>query len=158
MGIEQERRVLIVAPRSMAESLLRELTVHPSEFRPIGFVIVDGDPTARRIQGVPVLGRLPDFERILARGPVSEVFVALPANEPEAIHQTVRACRRARVGFRMISSVRDVLDRPRVVEGINLEELFELETVEAAADSARWAPLFENKVVLLLGAAGMLGS
>ena len=57
--------MLIVASRPMAESLLRELTVNPSVFRPIGFVTA-GDPPSRWIHQLPVLGSLDDLDRFVA--------------------------------------------------------------------------------------------
>jgi FlaA1/EpsC-like NDP-sugar epimerase len=154
-AIEERRAVLIVASRPMAESLLRELTVNPSVFHPIGFVTA-GDPPSRWIHQLPVLGSLDDLETVLRRVMVREVFIGFPSEQADKIRQAVHACRAARVAFRLISPVRDYLDRSRAADSPSLEELFE--TDDAPAKSSAWEGLIRDRTVMILGAAGIVGT
>ena len=155
IGVEERRDVLIVSSRAMAESLLRELTINPSVFHPVGFVL-GGEPIARRIHQLPVLGELDQLEEVLRRVAVREAFIAFPAGEAENIRVAIRACRAAHVGFRLIAPVHDYLDPALPGESPSLEELFESD--ETSAPTGRSEALIRDRTVLILGAAGAVGS
>ena len=155
MGIEERRDIVIISSRAMAESLLRELTNNPSVFHPVGFVLA-GEASARRIHQLPVLGTLEELEEVLSRVTVREAFIAFPAGEPDKIRAAIRACRAARVAFRLISPVNDYLDRARPIESPSLEELFESD--EPSVETKHWEALMRDRTVLILGAAGAVGA
>ena len=150
------RAVLIVASPATASSLLHELDRHEPMYRPVGFVL-SGESAARRIHDLPVFGGLDDLERIVSRSPAQEVLIGLPSEDADDVRGAVRACQRARIGFRQISSVRDYLERSGPARSVSLEELFAADE-SSSPGTASWKGVFRNRSVVLLGAAGGIGS
>jgi len=155
IGVEERRDVLIVSSRAAADSLLRELTLNPSVYHPVGFVLVD-DVRPRHIHQLPVLGGFEELEDVLRRAMIREAFIALPAGEEEKIRHALQVCRAAHVGFRLISPVHDFLGQTRAAESPSLEELFDAE--DPSAEPGRWSAALSDQTVLVLGAAGTIGA
>ncbi len=74
----ERRRTLLVGAGRSGRSLLRELRETPGE-QVVGFVDDDRRLRGRRMQGVPVLGTLPEIERVLAQSRPDLVLVTIPA-------------------------------------------------------------------------------
>src|SRR4029079_11690780 len=91
VGRGGQRRTLIVGAGQSGRSLLRELR-EAHDDRVIGFVDDDPELRHRRIQGVPVVGALPEIGWILGRYAPDAVLVKIPAAPPELFGDTLRAC------------------------------------------------------------------
>jgi UDP-GlcNAc:undecaprenyl-phosphate GlcNAc-1-phosphate transferase len=101
VGRSGQRRTLIVGAGQSGRSLLRELRESHDD-RVIGFV--DDDPALRhrRIQGVPVVGALPEIGWILGRYTPDAVLVTIPAAPRGLLDGIVEACTRADVNCRFV--------------------------------------------------------
>jgi UDP-GlcNAc:undecaprenyl-phosphate GlcNAc-1-phosphate transferase len=113
-GRGDRRRTLIVGAGRGGRSLLRELRETPGE-QVVGFVDDDHRLARRRLQGVPVLGRTAEIERILSRSRPDTVLVTIPDAPRERLDAVIDACARAEVPCRFVRRETD-LD-PRVVLG-----------------------------------------
>ena len=87
---------------------------------PIGYVDDDARKQNLLIEGIPVLGRLDDLERIISRYQVSELLVAIRDLQPAAIDDLLKRCnqygltlRRMRFSVDEIRAVPTVLRRER---------------------------------------------
>ena len=85
------RRVLIVGAGRSGRSLLRELRETPGE-RVVGFV--DDDPLllGRRLNGVKVIGGVPELDQILERTHPEAVLVTIPNAPRDVLDTVVRIC------------------------------------------------------------------
>jgi UDP-GlcNAc:undecaprenyl-phosphate GlcNAc-1-phosphate transferase len=101
VGRSGQRRTLIVGAGQSGRSLLRELRESPDD-RVIGFVDDDAELRHRRIQGVPVVGALPEIGWILGRYAPDAVLVTIPAAPRELLDGIVEACTRAEVNCRFV--------------------------------------------------------
>jgi UDP-GlcNAc:undecaprenyl-phosphate/decaprenyl-phosphate GlcNAc-1-phosphate transferase len=113
-GRGTRQRTLIVGAGRGGRSLLRELRETPGE-QVVGFVDDDPALVRRRLQGVPVLGRTDDIERIIGRARPDTVLVTIPDAPRERLGTVIEACARAEVPCRFVRRERD-LD-PRVILG-----------------------------------------
>jgi UDP-GlcNAc:undecaprenyl-phosphate/decaprenyl-phosphate GlcNAc-1-phosphate transferase len=113
-GRGTRQRTLIVGAGRGGRSLLRELRETPGE-QVVGFVDDDQRLARRRLQGVPVLGRTDEIERIIARARPDTVLVTIPDAPRERLGVVIDACARAEVPCRFVRRDRD-LD-PRVILG-----------------------------------------
>jgi FlaA1/EpsC-like NDP-sugar epimerase len=109
--------VIVGAGRS-GRSLLRELRETPGE-HVIGFVDDEPRLRRRRLQGVAVLGRLDEIERVLAHARPDTVLVTIPGAPRERLDSLVRACEEAEVSCRFVR--REVDLDPLVVLGTAAE-------------------------------------
>ena len=112
------RRTVIVGAGRSGRSLLRELRETPGE-HVVGFVDDDARLRRRRLQGVPVLGRTDELERVLAAARPDAVLVTIPDAPRERLDAVVRACAGADVPCRFVRREIDV--DPRVVLGTGVE-------------------------------------
>ncbi len=112
------RRALIVGAGRGGRSLLRELRETPGE-HVVGFVDDDPRLRRRRLQGVAVLGRTDELERILARAEPDAVLVTIPDAPRETLDRVIDGCAAAGVSCRFVRRETD-LD-PRVVLGAATE-------------------------------------
>jgi UDP-GlcNAc:undecaprenyl-phosphate GlcNAc-1-phosphate transferase len=114
VGRRNQRRALIVGAGLSGRSLLRELRETPGE-RVVAFV--DDDPTLRnrRIQGVPVVGRLDEIGWAVGRVSPDTVLVTIPDAPRDRLDAVLEACTRSGVTCRFVRRQMD-LD-PAVVLG-----------------------------------------
>jgi UDP-GlcNAc:undecaprenyl-phosphate/decaprenyl-phosphate GlcNAc-1-phosphate transferase len=111
-------RTLIVGAGRSGRSLLRELRETPGE-QVVGFVDDDPRLRGRRMQGVPVLGRIDEIDRVLGLARPDVVLVTIPNGPRERLDAIVAGCERADVSCRFVRRELD-LD-PLVVMGAGVE-------------------------------------
>ena len=101
------RRVLIVGAGRSGRSLLRELRETPGE-RVVGFV--DDDPllAGRRVNGVRVIGGVPQLAEILERTHPEAVLVTIPHAARDVLDEVVRICDREDVPCRFVRREADL--------------------------------------------------
>jgi UDP-GlcNAc:undecaprenyl-phosphate GlcNAc-1-phosphate transferase len=100
-GRSGEQRTLIVGAGRSGRSLLRELR-EARDIRVIGFVDDDAEMTKRRIQGVPIVGRVDQIGWILGRYRADQVYVTIPEAPRELLDGVVEACARAGVSCKFV--------------------------------------------------------
>jgi UDP-GlcNAc:undecaprenyl-phosphate/decaprenyl-phosphate GlcNAc-1-phosphate transferase len=113
-----KRRTLIVGAGREGRSLLRELRETPGE-RVVGFVDDDPRLRGRRLQGVPVVGRLEQLPEVLARVTPDSVLVTMGHAAPEVLAAVVDACAAAHVDLRFVR--RELVPAPVVAARVGIE-------------------------------------
>ena len=153
-------RALIIGGGAAAERLLREAQRdRESEICPVG--IVDDDPTklGMRLHGVPVVGGSERIGELTARFGVQLLVIAIPSATREQMRSIVATCLKAGVEFKIVPSIRELLDgRARMgqLRAVQIDDLLGREAVDLGFDGPR-ADL-EGRTVLVTGGAGSIGS
>ncbi len=155
----ETRPVLVLGAGSAADFLLRELARNPSGYRVVG--LLDDDPTkiGRRIQDVPVLGPLRDLEHWARRMEVGDVILALPSAHHALRKQLSDLCGAGGLKVLTIPSLEDLMQGRVSVSAlrpIQLDDLLGRDPVQL--DSAGLHRLLTDRVVLVTGAGGSIGS
>jgi FlaA1/EpsC-like NDP-sugar epimerase len=158
---EKKERTLIVGAGDTGELILRNiLTVRTSPYHIVGFI---DDSQARQgvsIHGIIVLGRIRDIPKIVAENKVEGMIVAMPSVDSEVIHMAVEKGREA--GLRKIKIIPPIEEvfAGKVTLGqlreVDMEDLLARDLVPA--DKKLIEEFLLNKVVLVTGAAGSIGS
>ncbi len=115
---DDRRRTLIIGAGRSGRSLLRELRETPGE-QVVGFVDDDPRLRRRRMQGVPVLGRLDEIERVIGQTRPDIVLVTIPDARREQLDAVVGGCEQAEVPCRFVR--REVDLDPVVAMGAGVE-------------------------------------
>lgn len=158
-SLDQPRsRVLVLGAGTAGEALVRDMR-RDGRYRPIGFL--DDKPSLQRarLQGLPVLGsieRLPLVAREIA---AQLVVIAIPTASPEQMQRIVRLCEQARVPFRAVPRLSDVLGgrvAPGELKEVAIEDLLGREPV--APDWRAVREWIADRSVLITGAGGSIGS
>lgn len=157
--LDQPRsRVLVLGAGAAGEALVRDMR-RDGRYRPIGFL--DDQPRLQRarLQGLPVLGTLERLPQIASEVAAELVVIAIPTATPEQMQRIVALCERARLPFRTVPRLSDVLGgkvAPGELKTVAIEDLLGREPV--APD---WLPVrkwLAGRSVLITGAGGSIGS
>jgi FlaA1/EpsC-like NDP-sugar epimerase len=153
-------RALIIGGGAAAERLLREAQRdRESEICPVGIVDDDATKVRMRLHGVPVLGGTERIGELTARFGVKLLVIAIPSATREQMRAILAACLTAGVEFKIVPSIRELLDgRARMgqLRSVQIDDLLGREAVELGYDGPR-ADL-EGRTVLVTGGAGSIGS
>ncbi len=124
---------------------------------------VDDDDEVRSVEGTPVLGRTSDIPRLIAKHGIDTIIIAATSARPRLIKQVMAHCAAVPGGRQPAIKVLPHLDQLLTgqvkyspVRDVRLEDLLLRDPVEV--DLSLVAPHLENRVVLVTGAGGSIGS
>ncbi len=153
-------KTLIVGAGDAGELILRNILSTRSFYQVVGFV---DDSQARQgasIHGVRVLGKIKDIPALVRKKQIAGIIVAMPSADAKIIQEAVKGAREA--GLRKIKIIPPIEEvfAGKVTIGqlreVQMEDLLEREPV--LGDEKPVVEFIKNKVVLVTGAAGSIGS
>jgi len=149
---------IVIGAGDTAVSLLKDFS-RSREWRVVG--LLDDDPAklGRLLNGVRVLGPLSEVARWAEQLRVSQVIVALPSASAKIRRRVVAAASRAGLNVLTVPALDDLLSGKVTVSQVRRVELDDLlgrDPVEL--DSAGLHGLIENKIIMVTGAGGSIGS
>jgi len=153
------KKVILIGAGFAAQMIIREFARHGSGYRVVG--CLDDDPTKRgiKIHGAPVLGTVDQLKEIVDEFPVDEVLIVVPSATGTQMRRFVEACSLAKVSFRTIPTLRDIVAGQVIVRQlreVSLEDLLGREPVQIDLESVRKE--ISGRTILVTGAAGSIGS
>ena len=151
--------VLVAGAGSAADFLLRELARNPAGFHVVGLLDDSRDKRGRRVQGIPVLGRLDEVAACAQRMGVEDVVLALPSAAHEVRMRITEMCAGAGLRVMTIPALEDlVAGRVSVssLRNVELDDLLGRDPVQL--DDSGLHRLLTDKVVMVTGAGGSIGS
>ena len=156
--IAQGKPVLLLGAGNAGASLVRELT-RSSEWRLVG--LLDDDPAkrGREIQGYKILGPMSELQRWTAELKAEHVIIAMPSAPLEIHRQVATLCVRAGVRALVLPALTPLTQGQAFlsrIRQINLEDL--LGRAPITIDTAHVEALLKDRVVMVTGAGGSIGS
>jgi FlaA1/EpsC-like NDP-sugar epimerase len=154
------KRTLIIGAGTASERLLRESQREgESELCPVAVVDDDAGKRGMRLHGIPVLGTVDDVPDLVRKGSIQQIVIAIPSATRKEMRRIVDACLKTEVDFKIVPSMRELLDgRARLGQLRNVEiedllgrEAIELELVGPQGDLG-------GRTVMVTGGAGSIGS
>jgi exopolysaccharide biosynthesis polyprenyl glycosylphosphotransferase len=113
------RRALVIGDQETGARIVRTLQRHPAYYHLAGTLSDVGIET----EGLPVLGRNIDLDRVLTEHEIDEVLIALPSVEPHEVVGMVGVCMARGVDWKVVPYAFDMIwDRTHidVVDGLPL--------------------------------------
>ncbi len=157
---ENARRVLVVGAGEAGTLIVREMQRHPEAgLKPVAFLDDDGSKRQTLVLGLPVLGGLEDLPRVVARVRPHEILIAMPSAPGAIVRRVVTLAREAKVPYRIIPGVHEILSGKVSISHIrevDLEDLLRREVIRL--NLRQIAAYLRNRVVLVTGAAGSIGA
>ena len=154
-----KHRVLIVGAGAAGRELVAAIRRDVKSARVVGF-LDDRFPNLKgRTGGIPVRAAIKDLEEVAKKLKVDEVYIAIPSAEGGLIRRFINNCNSAKVTFRIIPRILELIEghvRIEQVREVRPEDLLGRAIVKA--DQRILRPVFDNKTILVTGAAGSIGS
>ena len=122
---------------------------------------IDDDEAKRGsvIHGIPVLGSGRNLQSIVLQHGIQEVLIALPSARGAQMRRIVELCRAAGVAFRTMPAVSEMISSKglgKQLRDVALEDLLGRSAIQM--DGQQTAHKLQNRVALVTGAAGSIGS
>jgi FlaA1/EpsC-like NDP-sugar epimerase len=157
-GGEQGTGVIILGAGDAAVGLVKELS-RSHEWRVVGFLDDDEKKHGRLLHGVRVLGGLDELPRFAQRLKLRHAIIAMPSVPYKIRRRVVEICKGANVVVMTVPTLNNVVGAragPARIRKVAVEDLMKREPV--TLDDAGLHDLLTNKVVMVTGAGGSIGS
>jgi FlaA1/EpsC-like NDP-sugar epimerase len=152
-------RALIVGAGHAAELLARDLLREPDGgYQLVGLVEQDGHMTRARIDGIPIVGGVPELPHLIRRYRVTAVLLADPRMGAGRIREIISLCATSRVRFKIATASWSHLERQlsgAMLADMSPEDLLPRDAV--AFDESEIRRLVEGRRALVTGAGGSIG-
>jgi FlaA1/EpsC-like NDP-sugar epimerase len=160
IGRSGGKRALIIGAGDAGTKVLKELVLDSeSAVLPVGVIDDDPQKSGTTICGVPVLGGLADFARLVREQQAEEVFICIPSATRSQMKFILARCRESGIPVRTLPSLAELTDGRvglRDLRSVRIEDLLQRE--EMKADPAFVREVIGDRVVLVTGAGGSIGS
>jgi FlaA1/EpsC-like NDP-sugar epimerase len=160
-GANSKEKTLIVGAGDAGEQILRSmLSSKNSPYHLIGFV--DDNPIKQgvSIHGYKVLGTISDIPEIIEKNKVDQLIVALPSAGNDAVKRTINLAKAVGIKKIKITPLLSEIINGRVsfnnLRDVDVVDL--LNRSELVLDTTQIDNFIKNKIVLITGAAGSIGS
>lgn len=154
------KRVLIVGAGDGGASVAREFLMDTrAGIAPVAFVDDDPEKRGNQICGIPVLGPIADLAKFAIATKAAEILVCIPSADSSQMRRILVACRRCGIPIRTLPSVSELLNGQvswRDLRAIHVEDVLQREAIHL--DKGLAETLIQDKVVLVTGAGGSIGS
>jgi FlaA1/EpsC-like NDP-sugar epimerase len=153
------RRVLIVGAGDAGAMIVREMRSNPQiGMEPVGYVDDNQAKIGMHIHGLPVLGTRASIPQLARQFDIDQVLIAMPTAPGRAIRQIKEICESVPVPFKTIPGIYELLNgtvQISQIRDVQIEDLLRRDSVRIQADDA---PYLHDKVILVTGAGGSIGS
>ncbi len=160
IGRSGGKRALIIGAGDAGTKVLKELVLDStSAVLPVGLIDDDPEKGGMSVSGVPVLGGLQDLTRIVREQHAEEVFICIPSATRSQMRFIFARCQECGIPVRTLPSLAELVDGRaglRDLRCVRIEDVLQRE--EVTADPAFVREVVGDRVVLVTGAGGSIGS
>ncbi len=155
---EGAERVLVLGAGQAGEALVRDLR-RLGRYDPIGFLDDAVPLRGTRLQGLPVLGKVPEVARIARETGAQLLVIAMPSVDATVMRRVIGLCEESGVPFRTVPRLADILEGrslPGQLKEVAIEDL--LGRQPRTPDWKAIRGWLGGRPVLVTGAGGSIGS
>lgn len=157
---QQQQRIAIIGAGDAGASLAKEFISHPSRgFRPVMFFDDDSEKHGKLVHGVPVLGKPETFAQAKDIGSITKVVIAMPSASAKRTREIVSLFTAQNIKVETLPSLEELASgkvKASKVRPVEVQDLLGREAINLDAGAIKHA--IENKVALVTGAGGSIGS
>jgi len=153
-------RILVVGAGNAGEMIIRQIRNEPSlGYKPVGIVDDDISLEKRIIHGVPILGSIDRIPELVGRKKIQEIIIATPSASATEMRKIVQYCELSGVEFKTLPGPKEIINgsvHMNQIREVRIEDL--LDRLPVQFDEKSISTFIKNKVVLVTGAGGSIGS
>lgn len=154
------QRVAIIGATDLGASLAADLLARKSlGMRPVVFLDYTKSMIGRHIHGISVVDKPKNLQKVKEQYHLDKVIIALPYASPQKIKEIHEIATRCGMEAELIPSMHDLVSgqvKASHVRSVELEDILGREPVKL--DSENIALLIKDKIVMVTGAGGSIGS
>lgn len=154
------KRTLIIGAGSAGTMVARQLLKsNDADLHPVGFI--DDDPKKQKLDifGIPVMGGVDDIEEMVNKHLIDHIVIAIPSLNRKELNTIFQECAKTDAKTQIIPMLEDLMTGKVHVSqfrDVEVEDLLGREPV--TLDTHKISKYVTNKVVLVTGAGGSIGS
>ncbi|WP_281885448.1 nucleoside-diphosphate sugar epimerase/dehydratase [Paenibacillus sp. YYML68] len=155
-----QKRALIYGAGDCGAMIAKEMLNQPNaDLYPV--VFMDDDRTKHRhhIHNIPVLSGRSDLPIIVDRMDIDEIIIAIPSLSRKETAEIIEVCKTTKAKLKLIPRLQDLIDGKvtiKEIRHVEVEDLLGRDPINVDLEGI--ANYVENKVVLVTGAGGSIGS
>ncbi len=152
-------RVLMIGAKDIGQILAYQLQNHLRTYQVVGFVDDDRQTHGMKVHNVPVYGGRDQIPELVARLHVDLILIAIPLTKARAPRELLALCRSTQAQIKVIPSLGDLLTQNgHVPNWIDVDDEELMQRPAYQIDEASCRNLLADRVVMVTGAAGSIGS
>ena len=157
---QDDLNTLIIGAGAAGSLLFKEVsTNHIYKSTILGFIDDDPSKTGKSIGGVQVLGTMDKLNELVSRLQIDQIYVAMPSVSLPIQKSIIQQCYDTGCKVKVLSSTQDMMSSSGIknnLHDLNIEDLLGRNAI--TMDNSALSEFLGNKVVLITGAAGSIGS
>lgn len=157
---ERKKNIVIYGAGDCGTLIAKEImNTHPSEMKIVGFIDDNLHKYKLHVLGKPVLGDRHKIAQIASKHNIQEIIIAIPSATKAEVSEIVNVCKVTGAKLRMIPSLNDFVTGNvslNKLRDVSVEDLLGREPISIDLDGIMG--FVQNKVVLVTGAGGSIGS
>ncbi len=160
IGKSERKRIMVVGAGDAGASIIKEIQASEDREQNV-VVVIDDDPQKlrRKIHGVSISGAVNDINELALKYRVDEIIIAIPSADRAAIQKIVQECSKTKCKVKILPGLSDLINEKVSVSKLREVDILDLlgrDTV--VLDIEGVSNYLENKVVLVTGGGGSIGS
>lgn len=154
------KKILIVGAGVAGSDVARELNNSPElNMKAIGYIDDDSNKIGKNIENITVLGNSSNIRRIVKKYNIDEIIIAIPSAQGDDIDKFVNTAIDLKLAYKIVPRVKEIIDGHATLASIRKVEIQDLlGRPVIKGDVAGLRGFFKQKVVMVTGAAGSIGS
>jgi FlaA1/EpsC-like NDP-sugar epimerase len=159
-GAATGRNTVIYGAGDAGVTLLKEIRINSKlSYRVLGFIDDGLDRKGMRVAGLPILGCGDDVEALVEKHHVDLILIAIPSATGAEMTRILELCYGAEVECKTVPGLGDIIEGGGLagqIREVAVEDL--LGRTPVRLEEARIRATIQDKIVLVTGAAGSIGS
>ncbi|MED4600750.1 nucleoside-diphosphate sugar epimerase/dehydratase [Paenibacillus validus] len=157
---ETKKHALIYGAGDCGAMIAKEMLNQPdAELYPIAFIDDDKTKHKQRIHDLPVIGSRKNISDLVHKMNIHEIVIAIPSLSKKEIAEIIEVCKSTKAKLKIIPRLNDLINGKVTVKEIReveVEDLLGRDPIKVDLEGI--ANYVENKMVLITGAGGSIGS
>lgn len=154
------KKTLIIGAGIAGSDVVRELN-NSSEMnmKAVGYIDDDDNKIGKIIEKVKVLGSSKDIKQIIKKYSIDEIIIAIPSAQGGDIDRFVNIAIDLKIAYKIVPRVKEIIDGRAYLSSIRKVDIQDLLGRPVIKDDvAGLKNFFMQKIILVTGAAGSIGS
>lgn len=157
---DQAKRTLLIGAGRAGHTIAQEFSSRTKNIlEPVGFIDDDPRKLGMLVRGIKVLGTTNDIAEIANKTGAEQALITLASAHGEDVRRIVSLCNEAGIATKTIPTLHEIASGHVPISQIRdvaIEDLLRRDQVRL--DNEQWFGIARNKVVLVTGAGGSIGS